>query len=452
MTEAQRLKKVLRERVEELARYLFPNGRREGNYWCVGDITGVPGKSFKICLAGEKVGMWGDFNGSEKHSRNPLDLWMAARGVDFKTALREAAKWTGYELHSTNGEKPLPSKSSPTPIFRTIAHAIARVEHRLKMQATRRDSYRSRNGNEQFIVVRFEADNRKKEFRPFHRSASGWVMSDPPGKLPLFRLPELLGNPSDRIFVVEGEKCACALATLGAVATTSAHGGKCAGKTEWGPLAGREVVILPDNDEEGRGYAQTVAGILSRLTPPAMVKILELPELPEKGDCVDWLDAQDAQTPEDIRAELFSLAENLAENAREIASPASAVQPAYEVAEDNSEMPGRKSAATRLIELASAFHFFHDPQDRPFVRLKINGPTEVWPVESSKFRKLLAREYYKRIRKAINRNASRCDHDACRARVSRWARGGGFFARCSTGRKHPDRPLRCSMARCRSHG
>ena len=54
---------------------------------------------------------------------------------------------------------------------------------------------------------------------------------------------------------------------------------------------------------------------------------------------------------------------------------------------------------------AKEFVFFHDPQDRPFVRLKIKGHTEVWPVESTKFRKLLARIFYKRTGAAINRNA-----------------------------------------------
>ena len=89
--------------------------------------------------------------------------------------------------------------------------------------------------------------------------------------------------------------------------TTSAHGAKSAHKTDWQPLAGREVVILPDNDAEGRVYAQTVAGILTRLSPPAEVRIVELPGLPPKGDCVEWLEARDAQTPEDIVAELDSL-------------------------------------------------------------------------------------------------------------------------------------------------
>src|SRR5262245_28679336 len=73
--------------------------------------------------------------------------------------------------------------------------------------------------------------------------------------------------------------------------------------------------------------------------------------------------------------------------------------------EEDDKKLAQKSAATRLVEFAKAFTFFHDPQDRAFVRLEINRHIEVWPVESNKFRKLLAGLYYKRTRKAINRNA-----------------------------------------------
>jgi twinkle protein len=95
MSDAKQIKELLRERVEELAQYLFPAGRREGAHWCVGSIDGEPGKSFKICIAGEKAGLSGDFADSGKHSRSLLDLWMHARNVDFKTALRQAAEWLG---------------------------------------------------------------------------------------------------------------------------------------------------------------------------------------------------------------------------------------------------------------------------------------------------------------------------------------------------------------------
>src|SRR6266480_2693830 len=99
MSDVQTKKDALRQRVEELAAYLYPNGKPVSGNWCVGDVTGIPGKSFKICLTGDKAGLWGDFAGGEKHSRSLLDLWMQARNVDFKTALQEAAQWLGYSLN-----------------------------------------------------------------------------------------------------------------------------------------------------------------------------------------------------------------------------------------------------------------------------------------------------------------------------------------------------------------
>ena len=139
------------------------------------------------------------------------------------------------------------------------------------MRATRRDAYHDHDGNQHFFVVRFDGGN-EKEFRPFYRGGSGWVMSDPPGKLPLFRLPQLVTRPHECVFVVEGKKCTYELGTLDLLVTTSAHGAKSAQKTDWRPLAGRQVVILPDDDHEGRAYAQTVARILTKLSPPAILR------------------------------------------------------------------------------------------------------------------------------------------------------------------------------------
>ena len=163
MRDAKRIKELLRERVAELAPYLFPNGKREGNHWCVGSINGEAGRSFKICIAGPKAGLSGDFAGSGRHSRSLLDLWMAARNCDFKTALREAAEWLGVSLNG-NHDAPL--------IFPTLDAAVVFAERKLKMRATRRDAYHDRNGNEHFVVVRFDGEN-GKDFRPFHQNASG---------------------------------------------------------------------------------------------------------------------------------------------------------------------------------------------------------------------------------------------------------------------------------------
>jgi putative DNA primase/helicase len=164
-------------------------------------------------------------------------------------------------------------------------------------------------------IYRFDVgekdDGRKeKEFRPVHADAGGWALGDPPGKLPLYCLPELGGD--EPVYVLEGEKCANLGRGLGLVATTSAHGSKGAHKTDWTPLAGRRVTIVADGDGEGKGYALAVGEILLGLSPPAEVRVLDLPGLGPKDDIEQWLERlPDSWSDEDCRREIERLAQAL---------------------------------------------------------------------------------------------------------------------------------------------
>ncbi len=51
----------------------------------------------------------------------------------------------------------------------------------------------------------------------------------------------------------------------------AAGGSQAANKTDWRPLTGKRIITLSDNDEPGRKYAETDAGILARLTPASVV-------------------------------------------------------------------------------------------------------------------------------------------------------------------------------------
>ena len=161
-------------------------------------------------------------------------------------------------------------------------------------------------------VYRFDLADGTKQFRPVHVSEDGWRLGDPPGKLPLYSLPEI--EPAETVVVVEGEKCCDIVRQFGLPATTSAHGSKSAAKTDWTPLAGKNVVIIPDNDEPGESYATGVAFILSSLNPKAKVKILRLP-LTEKGhDIEEWLKTvPETWSLVDVRIELEQLWSRVAE-------------------------------------------------------------------------------------------------------------------------------------------
>jgi len=94
------------------------------------------------------------------------------------------------------------------------------------------------------------------------------------------------------MLICEGEKAADAVAELGLIGTTSSGGSKAAGKTDWGPMNGRIVWVIPDHDEPGKSYAQDVARLCHQ-AGAREVKVLDwsniLPgrELPQGYDLAD---------------------------------------------------------------------------------------------------------------------------------------------------------------------
>jgi hypothetical protein len=149
--------------------------------------------------------------------------------------------------------------------------------------------YHDEHGEVLYQVLRF--DN-PKDFRPRVPDGRGGFERGLPKTVRrvLYRLPELLESERQAtVFVVEGEKDADRLASLGLVATTNVGG---AGK--WRDecnesLKGRRVCILPDNDEAGSKHAASVARSVYNMAES--VQIVPLPNLAPKGDVSDWIDA-----------------------------------------------------------------------------------------------------------------------------------------------------------------
>ena len=98
------------------------------------------------------------------------------------------------------------------------------------------------------------------------------------------------GARPSAVFLGEGEKDVDTLKGLGMAAVSLPDGAKSKWRTEYGrALEGREVVLIQDNDDAGKAFAQMVAGELRGRA--SSIKVLDLsacwPDIPEHGDFTD---------------------------------------------------------------------------------------------------------------------------------------------------------------------
>ena len=225
-------------------------------------------------------------------------------GVGFPEALEAVASAIG--MNNSVGNRIQNGKATTKTGYATAKEAIDATDQSLPKH-DRVAEYAYEVGEDVIgYVLRYE-DAGGKTFRQVSKHGTQWQRRGPPAKWPLYRLSEL--KCADRIVLVEGEKAVEAARGIGLNATTSAGGSKGAKNTDWTPLAGKTVVVLPDNDEAGEQYADNVTETLRQLEPPAKVLQVNLPELPSKGDIVDWIDLQfgDAAEPDTILARLNQL-------------------------------------------------------------------------------------------------------------------------------------------------
>lgn len=93
----EELNALLAERIEPLARELFPAARRQGNELCIGGLGGEKGQSLRIHVGGgSRRGWWKDFAGTD--GGRPLALIAEALfGGDYKRAYPWARSWLGLD-------------------------------------------------------------------------------------------------------------------------------------------------------------------------------------------------------------------------------------------------------------------------------------------------------------------------------------------------------------------
>lgn len=153
------------------------------------------------------------------------------------------------------------------------------------------------NGTVLYRTQRMEHPSKPKRFEAQRPDGKGgWIAKLGDCPRVLYRLPEILaGDPGEPVYFVEGERKADKLASWGLIATSIAFGAKGWRKSYADALAGRVVIILPDNDQPGHEFAERAKADME--AAGAVVHVIDLPGLPPKGDIMDWTGAAD-----DLRA------------------------------------------------------------------------------------------------------------------------------------------------------
>ncbi len=142
--------------------------------------------------------------------------------------------------------------------------------------------YTDHEGNLLYQVCRYEP----KGFNQRRPNGDGkWIYDLKGIQTVLYRLPDI--GKHEEVIIVEGERDADNLALLGFCATTCPMGAK-----KWRDhynefLKGKELILCPDNDNEGREHMVQVATSLNGTSKS--LKWIDFPDLPSKGDVSDWI-------------------------------------------------------------------------------------------------------------------------------------------------------------------
>ena len=206
--------------------------------------------------------------------------------------------------------------STDTFNFPAIAGKSARTAQYRSKKPMRETSFHpyKKDGQLHAGVFRFDpADGSGgKQYVPVHSTPDGGAVGDPLDCWPLYRLEEIQAHPDEPVFLVEGEKAADALAELGLLVTTSAHGSNAWKKTDWSPLAGRDLIAMPDNDDAGRKYIEDVIAHLNALGGLKSLRRIDLSHLAEKADAYDLVAVlrEETVTEEEIKTQLYAMIED----------------------------------------------------------------------------------------------------------------------------------------------
>ncbi|MBK7024014.1 MAG: hypothetical protein IPH41_11080 [Sulfuritalea sp.] len=256
-------------RLESVLAALYPAGKVRKGQFLIGDVLGSPGDSLEVVLAGDKAGLWTDRATGD--GGDIFDLIARQHQIDARGDFPRVMRWA-RDLTGRAGLSPA-RKPRREALIDDLGPATAKWD------------YFAPDGHLIACVYRYDPPGRRKEFRPWDAKRKRMA---PPDPRPLYNQPGL--ETAASVVLVEGEKCAQALIDAGLVATTAMHGAHAPiEKTDWSPLAGKQVLIWPDRDKAGWDYAMAAADATLLAGAVSCAVLMPPEEQPEGWDVADAL-------------------------------------------------------------------------------------------------------------------------------------------------------------------
>lgn len=199
----------------------------------------------------------------------------------------------------------------------------------------------------------------------------------------LYNLPAVLS--ANKVYFVEGEKCANAVIEQGYVATTLDTGAKSPWYLHYNEcLKEKEIIIIPDNDTPGLNYAKMI------LQNVPTARIVKLPDLSEKEDIYDWLTMGHSMTEID-ELPTFEIVEDI-----------TVISRSDNENTNNFKKETQAETIIRLVEENDTV-LFHDTFEEAYAAIMNNGHREIFEIENRKFVSWLNNLYYSNQRKIANK-------------------------------------------------
>lgn len=315
------VKRAALQAIDRVLSHWLPGGKRVdgGKEYTAPNPTRADKRagSLKVNLA---KGTWSDFATGDKGG-DLIDLVRYLDGGSEVDACNKLADFLGVTPGTASASTTATSKAKApewVPVLPIPDEAMRKLPqtHRLHGNPSKVWIYRAADGQPLMVLYRFDlgpddSGTPRKVFAPLtwcKHSGNGslsWRWQGLPEPRPLLRLDELATRAADPVALCEGEKAADAAAELlpGYVATCWPNGTNSWQKADFAPLAGRHVLLWPDNDAPGLKCMDALAEHLRQIgaasvRPVALTVFSQRPGLdgdrPTFAPGGEWAEGDDA--------------------------------------------------------------------------------------------------------------------------------------------------------------